>query len=809
MYFREPPGRSGSNLGHAGHGGDRSSGDHGYRERTPDPVEELRHLAERDLENATKLAKFRGMDLATIVDVPSLAKRQAARKDAARQRQEVKRAVESAERGQQSCAKLDRATSRANMARRTLETAQEQHPLYSLREGATGIMASLDNLKSIASEVPAHGGIRDEVFYATSRFVRAAKGFLDCTSHYKLKDKRLGELARQINTFMSAMVKVGWDESSYHKPGYVGRGFRDLLGNTPYEETRSVQTQIQLVQRSRPPTARTIEQSSAHATYKAPATKSSAKSTPQKTLQKTSQTVIDPPRPAINAPGFIDNDAGSNIRTGPAELDGKVLTAQPLPPATRVFVSGRHPEAPTWWYVSAHLPNWIVRGYVQNFRVNTDLPEPSAKLYQIKAGDTVEALAAREFAHMVRDGRDLRYYENVLLAVNQAKNRAGIKGTFQAPNIFGGGANNIQLEAGRRIWLVSPAYARSLEGMVPDGSLTNGGYAKAKRAVGHIDDLLQSVTDAPRYFGAVAGEYADAIQAHLPEILGITAGFILAESASAFLAATPTGVGQLAAVVIQLGLAAFGASFAINAGAQALKHGQEWLTLAWTAHGDSGQLTEASKEFLNMLVGIAATALALMGGRGNVGKGLKIADAIKIRPPGLGWAPAMVTPGGAIGSGGSVFTPGSIATTGPVDIGISAMTGIGPGGSKIKSKIKSSEQQAGGVGRKWGNPKSRPTYGHTFIDHTQKAKPKSLADRARSLGHQVGQWMDDAAAAEFIAKVAKERGPGKWDVPLPSNLKGRSFLGNLTELPADMARIIVKPNGAVRTAFPYNSSYGS
>ena len=145
----------------------------------------------------------------------------------------------------------------------------------------------------------------------------------------------------------------------------------------------------------------------------------------------------------------------------------------------------------------------IVKGYVQNSRVNTDLPEPSAKLYQIKSGDTVEALARREFSASVRDGHDLRYYENVLLAVNRDKNRAGIKGTFQDPGIFGGGANNIQLEAGRRIWLVSPAYARSLESVVPDGSLTNGGYAKVKRVLGHIEDLVQSVMDSPQYFGEV------------------------------------------------------------------------------------------------------------------------------------------------------------------------------------------------------------------------------------------------------------------------------------------------------------------
>ncbi len=357
------------------------------------------------------------------------------------------------------------------------------------------------------------------------------------------------------------------------------------------------------------------------------------------------------------------------------------LTAQPLPPATRVFVSGQHPQTSGWWYVTAFLPSAIMRGYVQGFRVNIDLPEPTAKLYQIKSGDTAERLAVQEFSAAVRDGHDLRYYENVLLAVN--RDRAGIKGSFQDPGILGGGADNVQLEAGRRIWLVSPAYARSLEGKVPDGSLTGGLHAKARRAFGHIDDLVQSVTGSPRYFGMVTGEYADAMKDHLPEIIGITAGFILAESASAFLAATPTGAGQLAAVVIQLALAAFGATFAAQACVQAQQHGEHWLTHAWTAHGDAEQLAAASQEFLKMLVSIAMAALTIAGVHGNVGKGLKIADAIKIQPPAMGWSPAMATADGGVVAGGPVFTPGSIASTGPVDIGPSLMSATGSGSSKL------------------------------------------------------------------------------------------------------------------------------
>jgi hypothetical protein len=384
------------------------------------------------------------------------------------------------------------------------------------------------------------------------------------------------------------------------------------------------------------------------------------------------------PTGGVNLPGFIDTSDGANLRTGPAEAGGKTVIEAPLPPATRVFVSGTHPSAPQWWYVTAFLPDKIVRGYVQQFRVNTDLPEPLAKLHEVKSGDTVEKLAVQEYASSVRDGHDLRYYENVLLFANKQRGRVGITGTYQDPGLLGGAANNIQLVAGHRIWLVSPAYAHAVEGVVPDGSLTNGAYAKVKRFVQHVVDIIKSVTQSPHYFGEVAGEYAQAIRAHLPEIIGIVAGFIAAEAASGFLAATPTGVGQIAAVLIQLALSAFGAVGMVEAGALALKHAGQWLTLAWTAKGKDEQLGAASREFLRMLVSIAMAALAYTGVKGNLGKAVKIAQAM---PP-ASMVPALAGAGGragpmaAAGEGVKLGVPGP---AGPLGTAGAMMTKHGDG----------------------------------------------------------------------------------------------------------------------------------
>lgn len=380
---------------------------------------------------------------------------------------------------------------------------------------------------------------------------------------------------------------------------------------------------------------------------------------------------IVPPGPGPTGTGFIDHSDGSNLRTGPAEAGGQLVHPQPLPPATRVFLNGAYPGAPDWHYVTVYLDDGMVRGYLQGFRVTTDLPEPTARLHQVRSGDTAEKLAAEEFGGAVEDGHDLRFYENVLLYVNQQKGRAGVTGKFQDPGILGGGANNVQLVAGHRIWLVSPAYAKALKGVVPSGSLTGGAVAKARRFAVHLEDIIDSVTGSPQYLGAVAGEYAQAIRDHLPEIIGIVAGFVMAEMASAFLAATPTGVGQLAAVLIQLGLAAFGAVGMVEAGVEAIKHADAWLTQAWTASGDAAKVAGASKEFLRMLVCIAMAALSYIGVKGNMGNAVKIAGSMA--PP---MAPALaVAGGGQVRAGaGSAVALGPPQPFGPVGTAMAMTT---------------------------------------------------------------------------------------------------------------------------------------
>ena len=57
-----------------------------------------------------------------------------------------------------------------------------------------------------------------------------------------------------------------------------------------------------------------------------------------------------------------------------------------------------------------------------------------------------------------------------------------------------------------------------------------------------------------------------------------------------------------------------------------------------------------------------------------------------------------------------------------------------------------------------------------------------------------------------VTTIAK-KGSGVYEVKLPSSIKGQAFLPDGTEILTDMAVVVVRPNGGVSTAYPYNSVY--
>jgi hypothetical protein len=472
---------------------------------------------------------------------------------------------------------------------------------------------------------------------------------------------------------------------------------------------------------------------------------------------------VAPPEAGIDKQGFIDNSKGAPLYGAPAEAGGELVRNAPLPPATRVFASGTHPRLKHWWYVTAFVEQTMLRGYVEDFRVNVDLPEPMAELRQLNGNETPEGLAKEKFRGAVQDGHDLRYYENVLLYVNRG--RAGIDGTYQDANVLGGGSNNIKLYAGHRIWLVSPEYAKALESVVPSGSRTGGAVAKARRFAGHFQDILQSVTESRHHFDEVAGEFAQAIRDHLPAIVGITAGFLTLEAGSMFLAATPTGVGQAAAAVIQLALAAFGAAGMVEAGIEALKHGSAWLTTAWTAHGKPELIVEASKEFLRMLVAVAVAALSYAGAKANYGNALKIANNMP-----TGGLPAFATagahPNGGAGAGAGVAIGPSVG--GPAVVGAAATRlsdkkkaalGDGPDVDRLAERDVGEARSSERRDRRAAEGRDRPAPETTGESSGSEAVPTNetrteLAKHIPPPGDAFVEWFDSLSLSELDRLLA-------------------------------------------------------
>ena|GEM_PF-1341385 len=110
---------------------------------------------------------------------------------------------------------------------------------------------------------------------------------------------------------------------------------------------------------------------------------------------------------------------------------------------------------------------------------------------------------------------------------------------------------------------------------------------------------------------------------------------------------------------------------------------------------------------------------------------------------------------------------------------------------------------------KWDNPKSGPTYGHLFLEHGRKKTKQQLWDRARGLGHQVGQFLDDDATASFVAKYVQDKkpSPGVHHIDLPDDLPVRILLPDGKEISGNKIFILFKSDGSVKTGFPYNDLF--
>ncbi|WP_169730704.1 SH3 domain-containing protein, partial [Calidithermus chliarophilus] len=314
----------------------------------------------------------------------------------------------------------------------------------------------------------------------------------------------------------------------------------------------------------------------------------------------------------VNKPGVVFVDE-ANLRLAPDP--GSRLLAT-LRFNDRVFVVSEAPGE--WLRVIAGGRS----GYVAKRWVKTNLPDPGSRLYKVQSGESAIGIAQRFYQDLVRPGQDLRFYVNVLAYANP-KAVQGQSGDWR----------RVGFQADTLIWVPSPAFAQTLKGVVGDGSITGGLWAKAKNLGDHLEDVVRSVLESPQYLGEVLGELVQLAKDHWPEIVATTVALVGAELVAGALAAAPdpTLVTKFLAMALQgVVIAVAGAGFVLSL-EQAVQHGQAWIKAAWAANGDPKRRAEASKAFLRMVGSILGALLAAAGVRGSWGK-LQQYSQVKVPP---------------------------------------------------------------------------------------------------------------------------------------------------------------------------------
>ncbi len=95
--------------------------------------------------------------------------------------------------------------------------------------------------------------------------------------------------------------------------------------------------------------------------------------------------------------------------------------------------------------------------------------------------------------------------------------------------------------------------------------------------------------------------------------------------------------------------------------------------------------------------------------------------------------------------------------------------------------------------------------GHAFKKHGSHNTKQLLYDAVKG-NVPIGQWLDDIAAEEFIARHLNQLSQGARDIPIPNSIKsiGRVFKNKTGEI-IDPTHIRLVPSGSgVNTAYPIN-----
>jgi hypothetical protein len=171
-----------------------------------------------------------------------------------------------------------------------------------------------------------------------------------------------------------------------------------------------------------------------------------------------------------------------------------------------------------------------------------------------------------------------------------------------------------------------------------------------------IDDLVASVAESPQHvWEFLKDEVWESIKNHWFQIMAVTTGIVIAETAVAALTAAPdpTLLTKVIAVILQIAIIAILGYFAAVEVKGAYEAGGEWLSTAKRANGDPKIITDASRSFVRMVWHIIMAVLVVAGVRARI-RGATVPRA------GATTGSVISESGAAAGEGGTV-TPISSA----------------------------------------------------------------------------------------------------------------------------------------------------
>lgn len=351
--------------------------------------------------------------------------------------------------------------------------------------------------------------------------------------------------------------------------------------------------------------------------------------------EPTAPVAIPPGGEIIEQVGIVawDHSPELRLRATPSTTGDNVLGR--LLFNTHLQVIKRFPG--DWLFVSTRdgRMGYVAASYIW-FGPEHALPEPTARLHRVEAGvpGTAIAIAERYYRDVASDwGQDLRFYVNVLAAVNHLTVPSSVDGW-----------RSVQFQAGQFIWIPSVQFSRSMRGQISSGSYT---YETADAIAGAFERVGELMADFGTAIALSLQYIPEAVLRHAEEaivsilqsllLLAVGAVAILAISTAigAAIGALAGGVGAApgAAVGFEVGMALIewiGLGFLVAwIGSSIARIGAAFaafIETVWTARGNRAVLELAAWQFadaLGVLIGVLIEAIVMWA----VGQGVTRAVA--------------------------------------------------------------------------------------------------------------------------------------------------------------------------------------